>query len=47
MDITTMANDLNNSYWQEKLGPEFRKNNLENKLHLIFSREVWDSMMTS
>ena len=35
-----MANDLllyNNNYWQEKLGDEFRKNNLENKLHLIFS----------
>jgi len=42
--ITTMANDLllyNNSYWQEKLGPEFRKNNLENKLHLIFSLLVF------
>ena len=39
-----MANDLllyNNSYWQEKLGPEFRKNNHENKLHLIFSLLVF------
>ena len=42
--VTTMANDLllyNNSYWQEKLGPEFRKNNHENKLHLIFSLLVF------
>jgi hypothetical protein len=39
-----MANNLllyNNSYWQEKLGPEFRKNNQENKLHLIFSLLVF------
>jgi hypothetical protein len=42
--ITTMANNLllyNNNYWQEKLGPEFRKNNHENKLHLIFSLLVF------
>jgi len=39
-----MANDAllySNSYWQEKLGPEFQKNNLENKLHLIFSLLVF------
>ena len=39
-----MANDLllyNNNYWQEKLGAEFRGNNLENKLHLIFSLLVF------
>ena len=42
--VITMANDLllyNNSYWQEKLGPEFHKNNHENKLHLIFSLLVF------
>jgi hypothetical protein len=39
-----MANDLllySNAYWEEKLGNEFRKNNLENKLHLIFSLLVF------
>ena len=39
-----MANDLllyNNNYWQEKLGAKFRGNNLENKLHLIFSLLVF------
>jgi len=39
-----MANDLllySNSYWKEKLGPEFQRNNLENKLHLIFSLLVF------
>jgi len=39
-----MGNDLllySNGYWEEKLGPEFRKNNLENKLHLIFSLLVF------
>jgi len=35
-----MANDLllySNGYWEEKIGREFRKNDLEKKLHLIFS----------
>jgi hypothetical protein len=39
-----MANDLllySNAYWEGKLGNEFRKNNLENKLHLIFSLLVF------
>ena len=39
-----MANDLllyNNNYWQEKLGAKFHGNNLENKLHLIFSLLVF------
>jgi len=39
-----MANNLllySNGYWEEKLGSEFRKNNLENKLHLIFSLLVF------
>jgi len=42
--ITTMANNpllYSNSYWQEKLGPKFRRDNLENKLHLIFSLLVF------
>ena len=42
--IATMANYLllyNNNYWQKKLGAEFCKNNLENKLHLIFSLLVF------
>jgi len=39
-----MANDLllyNNNYWEEKLGPKFRRHNLENELHLIFSLLVF------
>jgi len=39
-----MANDLllyGNSCWQEKLGLEFRRNNLENRLHLVFSLLVF------
>jgi len=38
------ATDLllySNGYWEAKLGPEFRKNNFEKKLHLIFSLLVF------
>ena len=38
-----MVNDLllyGNSCWQEKLGLEFRRNNLENRLHLVFSSKI-------